>query len=76
MIVADASWIIALRDDSDTFHDDAVAYAEETIAADIVLHEVTLAECLVGPARFGDAERAEADLQDAYTVEPTNDPTG
>ena len=53
MIVADASWIIALRDPGDPHHRAAVTLNNATADEIIILHPVTFAECLVGPAKLG-----------------------
>ncbi|MGQ0678613.1 MAG: type II toxin-antitoxin system VapC family toxin [Actinomycetota bacterium] len=77
MIVVDASWVIALRDPEDPNHTDAVA--DNVASGDLetlLLHPVTMAECLVGPAKLGLAEAAAAALQMAFLVVPirNNDP--
>ncbi len=64
MIVADASWIIALRDPDDPHHRAAVTLNNATADEVIILHPVTFAECLVGPAKlaqFDDAGMARSD---------------
>jgi predicted nucleic acid-binding protein len=68
VIVADASWIIALRDPSDRHHPDAVAFNESTIGEEVLLHPLTLAECLVAPARQGKLEEAAAALRSACRI--------
>lgn len=68
MIVADASWIIALRDPADGHHGDAVAVNETTADQEILLHPLTLAECLVAPAKLGDLDDAARKLRAAYEI--------
>lgn len=53
MIVADASWVVALRDPSDDRHLAAAAVNRGIADEDVWLHPVTFAECLVAPARLG-----------------------
>ena len=67
MIVAEESWIIALRDPADGHHGAAVA-VNETTAEEILLHPVTLAECLVAPAKLGDLDDAARKLRTAYEI--------
>ncbi len=52
MIVADASWIIALRDPEDVHHADASILNDQIKFENVILHQVTLAECLVAPAKL------------------------
>lgn len=62
MIVADASWIIALRDPDNPHHCAAAALDRSTIVEVVGLQPVTLAKCLVGPEILGlldDAAGAE-----------------
>ncbi len=68
MIVVDASWIVALRDPDDDHHGRAVVTAREMADEDAVLHPVTLAECLVAPARLGVLEEASAGLRASFDV--------
>ena len=68
MIVVDASWIVALRDPGDDHHGRAVVTAREMADEDAVLHPVTLAECLVAPARLGVLEEASAGLRASFDV--------
>lgn len=68
MIVADASWVIALRDPADAHHIAASAINEATTAENVVLHPVTLAECLVAPARLGVLDDAVRALRAAYDI--------
>lgn len=68
MIVADASWVIALRDPDDPHHTAAAALNRSTIDEVIVLHPVTLAECLVGPATFGLLDHAAAAARSSFAI--------
>lgn len=68
MIVADASWIIAQRDPHNIHHAAAVRIAQHTMDETIILHPLTLAECLVSPARSGQLEPAAAALRAAYQI--------
>lgn len=68
MIVADASWIIALRDADDPHHASAITLNEATVDDVIVVHPVTLAECLVGAARLGQLDAGAAALRAAFEV--------
>jgi len=68
VIVIDASWIVALRDPDDDHHGRAVATAGEIADEDAVLHPVTLAECLVAPARLGMLEEALAGLRASFDL--------
>ena len=76
MIVADASWIIALRDPGDPHHVLAAALNDAAVDEVIVLHPVTFAECLVGPAKLGgldsaaDAARAAFEIADVDASAP------
>jgi predicted nucleic acid-binding protein len=68
VIVADASWIIALRDPDDPHHASAIALNEATVDDVIVVHPLTLAECLVGAARLGQLDAAAGALRAAFEV--------
>ena len=68
MIVVDASWIVALRDEDDVHHRRAVETFAQIADEDAVLHPVTLAECLVAPARMGVMEEAAALLRASFDV--------
>ena len=68
MIVADASWVIALRDPEDPHHRAAASFNLSTIDEVVVLHPVTLAECLVGPATFGRIGDAAAVMRSSFTI--------
>jgi len=68
VIVADTSWIVALRDPKDTHHTDATVIDEATAFEDVLLHPVTLAECLVAPALLGVLDEAAATLRAAFEI--------
>lgn len=68
MIVADASWIIALSDPGDPHHAAAVALNRTTLDDAVVLHPVTLAECFVGPASSGLLDEVADALRSAFTI--------
>ncbi len=68
MIVADTSWVIALSDPVDPHHAAAVALNRTTIDEVVVLHPVTLAECLVGPASSGLLDEAAGAFRSAFTI--------
>ena len=68
MIVADASWVVALRDPSDRHHPLATAINRGIADEDIWLHPVTLAECLVAPTRLGVLPDAVLRLRAAFEV--------
>lgn len=68
MIVADASWVVALRDPSDDHHLPAAAINRGIDDEDVWLHPVTLAECLVAPARLGVLPDAVLRLRAAFEV--------
>ncbi len=68
MIIADASWIVALRDPEDRHHGAAVAVNQEVGDESVLLHPVTFAECLVAPAKLGTVVGAAADLRAAFEV--------
>ena len=69
MIVADASWVVALRDPSDRHHRRAVAVNYQIAGEIALLHPVTLAECLVAPARLGVVDEASARLHAAFDID-------
>ena len=68
MIVADASWIIALRDPDDPHHRMAVTLNNATVDEAIVLHPVTFAECLVGPAKLDRLDIAATAIRAAFEI--------
>ncbi len=68
MIVADASWVVALSDQSDAHHLEAVAIKDSMAGERVLLHPLTLAECLVAPAKIGDVEGANVRLRAAFEV--------
>ncbi len=69
MIVADASWVIALRDPMDAHHDVAVASNLTLEDEAVVLPAVTLAECLVGPAKLGLVGKGARALRAAFEIQ-------
>jgi predicted nucleic acid-binding protein len=73
VIVADASWFIALRDPDDAHHRTAVVVNDTFIDEIIVLHPVTLAECLVGPARLGRLDAAASGARAAFEIVDVDD---
>jgi predicted nucleic acid-binding protein len=73
VIVADASWIVALRDPDDAHHAEATIINEATASEDALLHPVTLAECLVAPALLGVLDEAAASLRAAFAIAPFDD---
>lgn len=73
MIVADASWVVALRDPNDEHHSRAVAINSEVADEEALLHPVTLAECLVAPAHLGVVESASEGLRAAFVVTDVDD---
>ncbi len=68
MIVADASFLIALAEPGDDHHSTAARVRREVEGQVLLLHPLTLAECLVGPARTGRLEQAEAAWHTATVV--------
>jgi len=68
VIVVDTSWVVALRDPGDDHHRLAAETSREIADEDAVLHPVTLAECLVAPARLGVLEEASAGLRASFDV--------
>lgn len=77
MIVADTSWIAALRDPHDAHHGAAMAIGEE-IGEEIgdepvLVAAVSLAECLVPAAQLGRLEEAEVALRAAFDIEHVDD---
>ena len=68
MIVADASWVVALRDPADDHHAQAIAIHRLIGNEDVLLHPVTLAECLIAPAQLGTLDNAAAALRASFEV--------
>ena len=68
MIVADASWIVALRDPNDALHKQAVTVSSAVGDESVLLHPVTFAECLVSPAKLGVIDDAALALRAAFEV--------
>lgn len=76
MIVADANVVIAASSPTHAHYDAATKIVLEHGRAGIVLHSLTLAEVLVGPARAGQEVKARQRLADAgFTLAPAGDPT-
>lgn len=74
VIVADAGWVVALRDPADAHHDAAKAILAGTSDAPALLPALTFAECLVAPARLGVLDQAAVALRAALEiVEPDAD---
>jgi predicted nucleic acid-binding protein len=69
VIVADTSWIVALRDPDDAHHAAAVTADEAIDDESVLIAAVTLTECLVAPAKLGGLDEAEAALRAAFDVE-------
>jgi toxin FitB len=65
VIAVDASVPIAWLDGADAHHEAATQLLLDHADVDLLLHPVTLAEVLVGPARTGKAELARDALRDA-----------
>lgn len=76
MIVADANVVIAAITPGHVHHADAVDILREHGRDGIVLHSLTLAEILVGPARTGAEHEARAALEAAgIGLAPEGEPT-
>lgn len=60
MIVADANVVIAATNPADAHHERARTILLEDGGDGVVLHSLTMAEVLVGPARAGEQDRAYA----------------
>lgn len=73
MIVADASWIIALRDPADPHHLRAAEVNRATANEVVLLHPVTFAECLVGPARLNVLDAVASATRAAFEVTGVDD---
>jgi predicted nucleic acid-binding protein len=69
VIVADTSWVAALRDPLDVHHAAAVAVEGGIGDEAVLIAAVTLAECLVAPARLRRLDEAESALRAAFDVE-------
>jgi predicted nucleic acid-binding protein len=65
VIVVDASVVIAWLDGADAHHERATQLLLDNLGSDLLLHPVTLAEILVGPARTSAAELAHDTLVQA-----------
>jgi predicted nucleic acid-binding protein len=72
VIVADASWVIALMDPEDEHHAAAVSLVD-SIEGRRLMHAVTLSECLVAPASAGRSEEVVAELRSAFEIVHTDD---
>jgi predicted nucleic acid-binding protein len=68
VIVADASWLIALVDPDDAHHRLATSIRDVLDDEVVLLHPLTLAECLVGPARRGSLDQSDARIRAAVDV--------
>jgi predicted nucleic acid-binding protein len=68
VIVADACWVIALRDPRDRHHAAAIAVNVAIGDDDVLLNPVTFAECLVAPARLGTLDEAANGLRAACEI--------
>lgn len=68
MIVADASWIVALRDPDDAHHNEAAAVSDAVGSENALLHPVTFAECLVAAAKLGLVDDAAAALRAGFEI--------
>ncbi len=68
MIVADASWVVALRDPKNAHHDEAAAVNDALGHEGVLFHPVTFAECLIAPAKLGMVDEAAAALRAAFEV--------
>ncbi|MXW42761.1 MAG: type II toxin-antitoxin system VapC family toxin [Acidimicrobiia bacterium] len=73
MIVADASWVVALRDPEDRYHERALMVNRDIGGEDVLLHSVTLTECLVAPARLGVLKVASEALRASFRIVDIDD---
>jgi predicted nucleic acid-binding protein len=64
--------VIALRDADDPHHVAAIALNDAHLGDQILLHEVTLAECLVGPALIGRLDAANRSAREAFDIVSTD----
>ena len=67
------SWVVALRDPDDVHHAAAVAVDEAIGDESVLIAAMTLAECLVAPAKLGNVDVAEAALRAAFDIEDHDD---
>ena len=67
-IVVDTSWVAALRDPADRHHTEAVAHHNAIGDEAVLIASITLAECLVGPAKLGVLDEAETALLSAFEI--------
>lgn len=75
MLVADANIVIAASNPAHVHHAEATAIVLDHGRDGIVLHSLTMAEVLVGPARGGDQAVARQQLEAAgFRPSPTGDP--
>ncbi|OLT53978.1 type II toxin-antitoxin system VapC family toxin [Cellulosimicrobium sp. CUA-896] len=76
MIVADANVVIAVSKPGHVHHHDATRIVRDHGVDGIVLHSLTMAEVLVGPAKAGAHAQARRLLAAAgFALSPTGDPT-
>jgi predicted nucleic acid-binding protein len=73
VIVADTSWVAALRDPHDAHHGAAIAISDEIGDEPVLVAAVTLAECLVPAAQLGALEEADVALRAAFDIDPVDD---
>lgn len=62
VIVLDASVVIAFLDSSDSSHERAAEFMEQHAASGFLMHQLTLAEVLVGAVRAGRGNQLFEDL--------------
>ncbi|MGD7706187.1 type II toxin-antitoxin system VapC family toxin [Microlunatus sp. Y2014] len=75
MLVADANIVIAASTPGHVHHHDAVRIVAEFGLAGIVLHSLTMAEVLLGPARAGNLAGAQDRLTAAgFMLAPNGEP--
>ncbi|MBE1874795.1 type II toxin-antitoxin system VapC family toxin [Myceligenerans pegani] len=76
MIVADANIVIAASRPEHVHHGEATRIVVEHGRDGIVLHSLTMAEVLVGPAKSGAQVEARQKLQEAgFGLSPEGDPS-
>lgn len=69
MIALDASVVIAFLDSGDAHHERSERFVRDALDAGFLVHALTLAEVLVGPARAGRAEEVASGLRSVgFTV--------